>query len=179
MLMLNHTLDHTLRQFAHWATTTTLADAMTGWWEWPIAESIHFIGLSMLIGTVGTFDLRLMGLGKRIPLGALHRLIPWGIAGFVMNMLTGICFLSNAPDQYMYNPAFHLKILSMSIAGINVMVFYTTMFQKVKTLGPGEDAPLPARIIGGVSLTCWLSVIACGRLLTFYRPPAFHWCFWC
>ena len=40
---------------------------MTGWWEWPIAESLHFIGLSMLIGTVGVFDLRLMGLGKQIP----------------------------------------------------------------------------------------------------------------
>jgi hypothetical protein len=179
MMVLNHTLDHSLREFAHWLSTTTLADFMTGWWEWPIAESLHFIGLSMLIGTVGLFDLRLMGLAKRIPLSALHRLIPFGIAGFVINMLTGICFLTNAANQYMYNPAFHLKILSMAIAGINVTLFYTTMFKKVQTLGPGEDAPLPARIIGGVSLTCWLSVIACGRLLTFYRPPAFHWCFWC
>lgn len=172
-------LDQTLRELAKWLSTTALAEFMTGQWEWPIAESLHFIGLSMLIGTIGVFDLRLMGLGKRISLSALHRLIPWGIGGFVLNMLTGICFLTNAPDQYMYNPAFHLKILSMSIAGVNVMLFYTTMFKKVKTLGPGENAPLAARIIGGVSLTCWLSVIACGRLLTFYRPPAFHWCFWC
>ena len=70
-------------------------------------------------------------------------------------------------------------MLSMSVAGVNVLLFYTTMFRRVKTLGPGENAPMPARIIGGVSLVCWLSVIACGRLLTFYRPPAFHWCPWC
>jgi hypothetical protein len=172
-------LDQTLKEFVRWLSTTTLADFMNGVWEWPVAESLHFIGLSLLMGTVGMFDLRLLGLGKRIPLSALHRLIPWGIGGFVLNMLTGISFLTAQGNQYMYNPAFHLKILSMSIAGVNVMLFYTTMFQKVKALGPGEDAPLPARIIGGVSLTCWLSVIACGRLLTFYRPPAFHWCFWC
>jgi hypothetical protein len=79
----------------------------------------------------------------------------------------------------MYNPAFHLKVLSMMIAGINVAFFYTAMFRKLKDLGPGENAPLPARIVGGVSLACWLSVIACGRLLTFYRPTGYHWCFWC
>lgn len=171
-------LNETLVSLAKWLSTTALADYMNGWWEWPIAESLHFIGLSLLMGTVGLFDLRLMGLGKQIPLSALHRLIPWGIGGYVLNMLTGICFLTAAANQYMYNPAFQLKILSMSIAGVNVLLFYTTMFRKVRTLGPGENAPLPARIIGGVSLTCWLGVITFGRLLTFFRPP-FHWCPWC
>ena len=171
-------LNETLVSLARWLHTTTLADYMNGAWEWPIAESLHFIGLSLLMGTVGLFDLRLMGLARQIPFSALHRLIPFGIGGYVLNMLTGICFLTAAADQYMYNPAFQLKILSMSIAGVNVLLFYTTMFRKVRLLGPGENAPLPARIIGGVSLTCWIGVIAFGRLLTFFRPP-FHWCPWC
>ena len=171
-------LNETLVSLARWLNTTTLAGYMNGAWEWPIAESLHFIGLSLLMGTVGLFDLRLLGLAKQIPLSALHRLIPWGISGFAINILTGICFLTAAADQYMYNPAFQLKILAMSIAGVNVLLFYTTMFRKVTMLGPGENAPLPARIIGGVSLTCWIAVIACGRLLTFFRPP-FHWCPWC
>jgi hypothetical protein len=38
--------------------------------------------------------------------------------------------------------------------------------------------PLRARIFGAVSLLCWLGVIACGRVITAYRPP-WHWCFWC
>src|SRR5262245_29108465 len=172
-------LDQTLREFVRWLSTSTLADFMDGALEWPIAESLHFIGLSMLMGTIGLFDLRLIGLAKKIPIAALHRLIPWGITGYVINILTGICFLTAEGNQYVYNPAFQLKILSMSIAGVNVMFFYTTMFGKVKLVGPGEDAPLPARIIGGVSLICWLCVIMFGRLLTFYRPPAFHWCPWC
>ena len=171
-------LDETLRHLARWASHTTLSDYMNGVWEWPVAESLHFLGLSMLIGTVGMFDLRLIGIGKRIPFSALHRLIPWGIAGYCLNSLTGICFLTAAANQYMYNPSFQLKILSMGIAGVNVLLFYTTMFKKVALLGPGEQAPLAARVMGGVSLACWLSVIACGRLLTFFRPP-FHWCPWC
>ena len=171
-------LKETLEALAMWLPTTRLAALMGGDWEWPVAESLHFIGLSLLIGTVGLFDLRLLGLGRRIPLPGLHRLVPWGVLGYGINLMTGICFFTAAPDQYMYNPSFQFKILFMSLAGVNVALFYTTMFRKIKVLGPGDNAPLPARIIGGASLFLWLGVITCGRLLTFYRPP-YHWCPWC
>ena len=62
-----------------WLKSTTLAQIMHTWWAWPTAESLHFFGLSLLMGTVGLFDLRLLGFAKQIPLPALHRLIPWGI----------------------------------------------------------------------------------------------------
>ena len=35
-------------------------------WGWPTAESIHFLGLAMLIGTVGVFDLRVRGIGRGV-----------------------------------------------------------------------------------------------------------------
>jgi hypothetical protein len=162
----------------HWLPTTTVASYMRGNWEWPAAESLHFIGLSMLLGTVGLFDLRLLGLGRSISISALHRLIPWGVLGFVINMLTGICFFTAQPDLFMFNPALQLKVLFILIAGLNILVFYTTMFRKVKVLGPGENAPAAARVIGGISLFLWLGVIVFGRLLTFYKPPE-HWCPWC
>src|SRR5262245_6072792 len=83
-------LDESLRHLARWLATTQLTGYMYGRWEWSIAESLHFIGLSLLIGSVGLFDLRLMGLGRQIPFSALHRLIPWGIGGYVLNVLTGL-----------------------------------------------------------------------------------------
>jgi hypothetical protein len=149
---------------------TLVKPFMTSAWGWPIIETIHFIGLSLLIGAIGMFDLRLLGVGKRIPIGALHRLIPWGICGYLINILTGSMFLVTAPDQYIYNSAFHFKILFMGLAGLNVLAFYTTMFRKVRVLGPGEDAPAFAKFIGGASLFLWTGVIVFGRLLTFYRP---------
>lgn len=160
-----------------WLPTTKLAALMMYGKMWPTAESMHFIGLSLLIGTVGLFDLRLLGVGKRIPLGALHRLVPWGVLGYGINVVTGIGFFTAAPDQYTYNPSFQLKLLFMFLAGVNILFFYTTMFRKVSTLGPGDNAPFPARVVGGVSLLAWLGVITCGRLLTFYREN--HWCPWC
>jgi hypothetical protein len=172
-------MEQAVEAWLQWLPTTRVAGIMNETkWAWPIAESFHFLGLSLLIGAVGSFDLRLMGLGKQIPIGALHRLIPWGVSGFVLNILTGLCFFTAGPYYFAYNPSFHLKVLFISLAGLNILVFYTTMFRKTRMLGPGEQAPLPARIIGGVSLSLWLAVITCGRLLTFYKPP-FHWCEWC
>lgn len=146
-----------------------------GTWLWPTLETLHFLGLSMLFGTVGVFDLRVLGLGKSIPPGALHKLIPIGIAAYALNVLTGITFFSGFPEQYFYNAAFWWKGTFMAIAGINVAIFYLTpSFRELKTLPAGTDAPFKAKVIAGTSLGAWCAVLVCGRLLTFYRPPFFH-----
>ena len=152
------------------ASVDIVKPLMTSKWGWPICESLHFVGLSMLVGTVGMFDLRLLGVGKRISIAELHRLIPWGVAGYGINIITGSMFLVSAPDQYIFNSAFHLKMLFMATAGLNIVAFYTAVFRKVRVLGPGADAPLAAKWIGGVSLVAWTGIIIFGRLLTFYRP---------
>jgi hypothetical protein len=146
-----------------------------GRWLWPTLESLHFIGLSVLFATVGVFDLRVLGLAKAIPPGTLHRLIPIGIAGYAVNVLTGTMFFSGFPEQYFYNPAFWWKGTFMAIAAINVALFYLTPeFRQVKMLPAGADAPVRAKLIAGTSLAAWSLVLICGRLLTFYRPPSFH-----
>jgi hypothetical protein len=151
---------------------------MNSAWGWPTIESLHFLGLSMLIGAVGTFDLRMLGVGRGIPIGALHRLIPWGIAGYCLNVATGFLFVTSAPDQYLYNPAFQVKLTFMAIAGLNVLVFYRFVFRHVRASQGDARAPNAARVAAAVSLVCWVGVIVCGRLITYFRPP-YHWCWWC
>jgi hypothetical protein len=162
-----------------WLLTTSVSRYINGeWWAWPISESLHFIGLCLLFGIVGLYDLRLIGFLKRLPLSELHRLIPFGVAGYGINLLSGLTFISGAPDQYVHNPAFHMKVLFMAGAGINMLIFYLLTYKLVKDIGAEQNAPFQARLAGAVSLVCWTGVIVCGRYLTFFRPPA-RWCFWC
>ena len=147
-------------------------------WGWPVIESLHFIGLSLLLGTVGLFDLRMLGFGKSISLAALHRLIPFGVLGFFLNVITGIMFITTFPDQYIYNPAVQSKFLFLGLAGINMLLFYQFSFRQVSEENPDVKALAKAKVFALVSLLCWLGVITGGRLITFYRPP-FYWCFWC
>ena len=139
-------------------------------WTWPLAESLHFIGLTLLIGSIGLIDLRIIGLGKGIRVVDLHKLVKFAVAGFVLNLCTGSLFLIGRPDQYFLNHAFHFKLMFLTLAGLNVLAFYASQFQQLKHLGSGDDAPMPARWMAAVSLVCWIGVICAGRLLTFYRP---------
>jgi hypothetical protein len=147
-------------------------------WGWPVVESLHFIGLSLLLGTVGLFDLRLLGFGKSISLVALHKLVPFGVLGFFLNVITGIMFITTFPDQYVYNPAVQSKLMFMAAAGVNMLLFYQLSYRQISSDNPGTLELNKARVFALVSLVCWLGVITCGRLITFYRPP-YHWCFWC
>ena len=140
-------------------------------WGWPVLESLHFIGMSVLIGTIGLFDLRLLGFARGVPYASLHRLIPLGIAAYTLNLCTGLFFLSGMPDQYLWNPAFRFKLLFMAVAGVNVLFFYTRVFRRVRQLAPDTPPPLAARMVGAVSLAMWIGVMSAGRLLTFFRPP--------
>ena len=140
-------------------------------WGWPVLESLHFMGMSVLIGTIGLFDLRLLGFARGVPYAALHRLIPLGIAAYSLNMVTGFFFLSGMPDQYLWNPAFRFKVTFMAVAGLNVLFFYTRVFGRLQQLPPDSPPPLSARVAGAVSLTMRIGVMSAGRLLTFFRPP--------
>ena len=107
---------------------------------------------------------------------AIHRLIPFGIAGYIGNFLLGIVFFSGHPEQYFYNDAFRLKLMFMAVAGANILLFYGTgaFAQGERRYPPDADVPLRIKIIAGVSLCAWVAVLICGRLITFNRPPFFH-----
>jgi hypothetical protein len=140
-------------------------------WAWPIWESLHFLGMSLLLGTVGMFDLRLMGMARSISIRAMHRLIPLGISGFVLNAATGLGFLSATPDQYLFNRAFRWKVVFFLIAGLNVSFFYGRVFRRLEAARDANaPPPIGARVVGLVSLSAWIGVMSAGRLLTFFRP---------
>jgi hypothetical protein len=137
---------------------------------WPTCACLHFIGLCLLIGTVGLFDLRLLGVAKGLSPVAMHRLIPWGVSGFTINVLTGTLFFVGQPFRYIHNPAFQLKMAFIAVLGINMIVFYAGAYARVAELGPGDGTPLRARFAGLASLLLWVAVICAGRLVAFYLP---------
>jgi hypothetical protein len=119
----------------------TVAAFMRTNWGWPTIESIHFMGLTLLFGTIAVWDLRLLGLLKRVSIVDLHRLVPFAVLGFAINASSGSMFLMTEPNQYIYNPAFQFKLLLLAIAGLNVLVFYMTVFRRLRALAPGTEPP--------------------------------------
>ena len=136
----------------------------------PICETLHFIGLALLVGVVGVYDLRMLGVAKSLQLAPLHRLLPWGIAGFALCLLTGLVFVLGdpfkLPSEFLRNISFVAKMICVALAGANVAVFYLGGFKaRVDRLGPGGDAPFGAKVIAASSLALWIGVMYFGRML--------------
>lgn len=162
-----------------WAIDTGLYDIAYSAWGWPLAEIVHFTGLCLLFGSVAYFDLRLLGCFRTIPLAAMHRLVPFGVLGFGLSVASGVLFVSTAPDQYLYNPAFQVKMALLALAGVNMVAFYLFAAPRLRGLAPEALVPWQARLFALVSLVSWTGVIAAGRVITAFRPPAWFWCAWC
>jgi hypothetical protein len=135
------------------------------WW-WAFMMDLHFIGLALLIGTAGILNLRMLGFAKALPVAPLHRLMPWAMAGFAVNTLTGILAFIGMPNYYTFDIAFWLKILALLLVAVNIAGFYLTdAFHSVAQIGPGEEAPPLAKFFAAASLVLWFAVIALGRYI--------------
>jgi hypothetical protein len=156
-----------LKSLAMWLKSTALSSFVTSGWTWAICETLHFLGLCLLIGAVGILDLRLLGVAKKLPVGPLHQLLPWGILGFALCVTSGVLFVTGEPFLFLERGNFQLKMLFVLLAGINVLIFYVFMFREVEALGPGDDAPIQAKAVAAISVFLWLGVIYWGRLLGF------------
>src|SRR5215831_1491676 len=94
----------------------------------PLIESVHVIGLTMVFGTIAIVDLRLLGIAssklsfRRVASDVLR----WTWAAFALTVVTGsFMFITNAAVYY-HNPFFRAKMLLLVLAGINMFVFELT-----------------------------------------------------
>jgi len=161
-----------LRHWIEWPSVAAFIGAYS--WVWPLCETFHFFGIILLIGGVGMFDLRILGMGKGLPPPALKRLLPWGVYGFGLCVATGLVFVTgmraNVPmsayDVIRTDIWLQLKLVFIALAGLNLLLFYATgMARAVDALRAGDDAPGLAKAIAGASLFLWLGVIYFGRLI--------------
>ncbi len=134
-------------------------------WMWPTCETLHFVGLTLLLGVVLLVDLRMLGVMRGVSFESLHRLLPWAAIGFGVNVVTGMLFFTGIPGQYIHNPSFYWKMALVMVAGANALYF--TVFEQPWKLGPKEDAPFTAKFAAASGMLLWCAVLYCGSMLPF------------
>jgi uncharacterized membrane protein len=133
-------------------------------WTWIAAETLHFVGLSLLVGVILIIDLRMLGFMSQISFKALDRLLPWAMLGFALNVFTGMLFFAAAYGQYTNNPAFFWKLVFVVLAGANTLYF---TFDNTWTMAPGRDAPALSKAAAVGAMFFWVGVMYWGSMLPF------------
>jgi hypothetical protein len=137
-------------------------------WLWPLSETVHFIGLALLIGATGFFDLRLLGFMKRVPLTVRAAIHAAGAARLRSQ--------SDDRNSVLRGPALSVRRelglvgegRLLLVAGVNAMFFETTQGARVLAIGAGDDTPLIFKVVGALSLLAWFAVLYFGRMLPFF-----------
>ena len=133
----------------------------------PTCETLHFIGLSLLFGSLLLVDLRAMGFFKEMPLIALHRLVPLAIAGFAINLVTGVLFVAYDPPTYFGNSAFLWKMVLVGLAGVNALAFEFAVFRPLVAGNAAIEQGMLIKVLAALSLLLWSGVLIAGRLIPF------------
>jgi hypothetical protein len=143
-------------------------------WLFALGETLHFIGLCLMVGGLLIVDLRVLGYVRRIPMQAALAFLPFVIVGFLINLATGTEFFMTDPFMYWPNPAFKLKMFMVVLGGVNALVFTVMEHRHVLVLGRDERTSPLGKITAGASLAIWFCVILLGRLLpTFEGSTSF------
>jgi ABC-type anion transport system duplicated permease subunit len=140
-------------------------------WVWPVCEMIHYVGMSLIIGLIGTLDLRILGLFKGLPIGSLKPFVPLAVIGFIGNLITGVIFVTgtaSGAEFYIENLSFQLKGVALLLAFVNLVIFQVTGLEKAVYEVPANgDAPTVAKVIAVISIFAWIFTIFFGRLLMY------------
>ena len=135
-------------------------------WAWPSMEAAHFIGMALVFGSVTVMGLRVLGVAKSVPFSAMHRLLPLGALGLLVNVITGVFFFIADSGRYVAMDGFPPKIIWLVIGAVAILYF--TIFDEIWKVKSGEDAPIMAKLMAVLTILSWGCVLVFGRLLPYY-----------
>jgi len=155
-----------LYDFCQWANGTAFSTALReSTLAFPLIEGTHLLGIGVSAGTIALTDMRLLGvLMKKQPASkVLSSLLPFTITGFVIVFITGfLLFWAEAAQSYV-NIWFRWKLSLLILAGVNALVFHSTVYRRMEKWDLDAITPVGARMAGVFSLALWATVIWLGR----------------
>lgn len=137
-------------------------------WLFPTIETVHVFALVLVVGTIMTVDLRLLGVAnKERPFSQVaSEMLPWTWVAFGIAALAGMLMFSSKALTYYGNIPFRLKMICLLLAGINMAMFHWLGTRHLEAWDRGRP-PLAAKFAGGASLLLWTCIVAAGRWIGF------------
>jgi len=136
-------------------------------WALPMVLTLHTMGLGVLVGAAFAVDLRVLGMGRAIPLAPLTTLFRVMWLGFWINAVTGALLFASDAIRRGTSFAFLLKMVFVA-AGVATVVLLRRQLYGTDDAGADRISGT-ARLLAVVSVVVWCAAIASGRLLAYIR----------
>lgn len=128
-------------------------------WGYPIALSLHALGMGVLVGISVMLSLRVMGFVNAIPKSAILPYWHLAIAGFVVNLLSGTALFIGSASSLASNWAFFAKFTCLIVALILTRNLVKLSFRAE------EGVSTDNRLLAVATLVAWAATIIFGRII--------------
>jgi hypothetical protein len=121
---------------------------------YPAVEILHIFGFVVLVGSILALDLRLLGLGRAIPIQPTAQLLlPVSRLGLLLAISMGFLLFSADAAHVVRNPAFQTKLLLIAAALVNIVIAHVGPWRRVALWR--AEASGGAKVAALASLLLW------------------------
>jgi hypothetical protein len=138
-------------------------------WGYPLFETIHSIGMAMLIGALGLINLRVLGVKPELPLLNIRELLPLAWVGFTLNAISGSLLFTSDAVYFFNSYTFRIKMVLIILGGINAALLGQRVFREAAAGAPAPPPTAGTKWIAATSLVFWVGAVCAGRLIA-YAP---------
>lgn len=136
-------------------------------WAYPLFETMHTIGMAMVIGSLGLINLRVLGFKSELSLLGTQKLLPLAWIGFTLNLISGLSLFASDAQHFWHSYTFRVKIVLIILGGINAAILGRRVFQEPR-VGAAPAVPTSGvKWIAATSLVFWFGAICAGRLIAY------------
>ena len=160
-----------MRQFALWLSTTPPSAFIQehNTWTIPAIQSVHIVGIAMVMGSVLMIDLRILGwAGSDQTLRqTAGRFGPWLTGSLWLLLATGVLMVIGEPVRELVTFSFWLKMTLVAIGTLVAAIFLRTLRRHERHW---EDTLVHRRAVKGLAVLTfliWATIIVLGRLIAY------------
>jgi uncharacterized metal-binding protein len=160
-----------VKQFAEWLSTTfpSVFIQEHNTWAIPLIQSIHIVGIAMVMGSVLMIDLRILGWAgmDQTLRQTASRFGPWLTGSLWLLLATGLLMVIGEPVRELVTFSFWLKMALVAVGSVVAAIFQAALRRQEQQW----EATLVHRpsIKGLAILTflMWACIIVLGRLIAY------------
>jgi uncharacterized membrane protein YgdD (TMEM256/DUF423 family) len=160
-----------MKQFAFWLSTTSPSVFIQehNTWAIPTIQSVHIVGIAMVMGSVLMIDLRILGWGwtDQTLRQTTSRFGPWLTGSLWLLLATGALMVIAEPVRELVTLSFWLKMALVAVGALVAMTFQRTLRRHEQQWEETLVHRPSIKALAILTFLIWACIIVLGRLIAY------------
>ena len=161
-----------MKPFAEWLSTTlpSVFIQQHNAWAIPTIQSIHIVGIGMVMGSVLMIDLRILGWAgtDQTLRQTASRFGPWLAGSLWLLLATGILMVIGEPVRELVTFSFWLKMALVAVGTVAAAMFQAALRRHEEQWGEETLVHRPSiKRLAILTFLIWACIIVLGRLIAY------------